>query len=202
MVNDRVQVSGVTAIMIINEKLANVMVEKNSVFEIYLEESYPLETLYDRSLPHGLIFKVGHKKIEKLPQSAIQTDHKFWTGECKSLIGNSIVEGTSVAELCAWTEKVFLDPNALVFKGNRDYVTDAQAPQYWSQCRSAIAAYYEWWSKNSEKSQAEILLKEADFAYRQSVGLSPYNTMVVWRYADSYFRISGRMMRGGSLTRR
>jgi hypothetical protein len=45
VVNDRVQVSGVTAVMVINEKLANVIIEKNPTFEIYLEESYPLESL-------------------------------------------------------------------------------------------------------------------------------------------------------------
>ena len=123
-----------------------------------------------------------------MPQSVVEGDRKFWTGECKSLIGDSIKQRTSVAELCAWTEKVFLDPAAHAFNGDRAYVQDAQAPQYWSQCRSAIAGYYEWWSRNSEKSQSEGLAKEADFAYRQSVGLSPYNPRVVWRYVNFLFQ--------------
>jgi hypothetical protein len=188
MVDGRVRVSGVVAVMAINERLTKFIIEKNPSCEIYLEESYPFETLYYQSLPAGLIFKVGHEKMTQLPRRAVEADHKFWTDECKSLIGSSVKEETSVQEICSWTEKVFLDPNAQAFNGDQTYLRDAQAPQYWSQCRNAIAAYYEWWIKNSEKSERESLAKEADYAYRQSVALSPYNPTVVWRYVNFLFQ--------------
>jgi hypothetical protein len=188
IVNGRIQVSGIVGVMAINELLVRFIVEKNPSQEIYVEESYPLESLYAQSVPHGLIFKVNHEKMKLLPQAAVDADHHFWTDECKSLTGDSINEGSSVAELCVWTEKVFLDPTAHAFNGDRVYIQDALAPGYWSQCRSAIAGYYEWWSRNSAESQRTKVAKEADFAYRQSVALSPYNPTVSWRYANFLFQ--------------
>lgn len=184
VVNNRVQVSGLVAVMAINELLCKYIIEKNPSREIYLEESYPMERLYAQSLPHGLIFKVNHEKMKELPGQIVGADHRFWTDECRSLIGDAVKERGSVGELCAWSERVFMHPNAGGFEGSRAYLKDKQAPQYWSQCRSAIAGYYEWWSKNPEKSQRTDLNEEADFAYRQSVALSPYNPTVAWRYAD------------------
>jgi len=184
VVSNRVQVSGLVAVMAVNELLCKCIIEKNPSREIYLEESYSLESLYAQSVPHGLIFKVKHEKMKELPGQIVAADHRFWTDECRSLIGNAVKERGSVGELCAWTERVFMHPNADRFEGSRAYLKDKQAPQYWSQCRSAIAGYYEWWSKNSEKSQRTNLNEEADFAFRQSVALFPFNPSVAWRYTQ------------------
>jgi tetratricopeptide (TPR) repeat protein len=184
MVDGRFQVSGVIAVMMINELLVKVIIDKNPSREIYLEESYALESLYGRSLPHGLIFKVNHQPLEQVPQPVMEADHQFWTDQCRALIGNVVQTGTSVPELCSWSERIILRPESGVFGGNPAYLKDAQAPQYYSQCRSAIAAYYQWWSRKSDKSQTAGLNKEADFAYRQAIALSPYNPTVVWRYVD------------------
>jgi hypothetical protein len=184
VVDNRVQVSGTTAVMAINELLVRVIIDKNPSREIYLEESYALESLYGQSLPHGLIFKVNHRPLEQLPPPVVEADHQFWIDECRALLGKAVQDGTGMAELCSWTERVFLHPESGGFEGNPVYVKDAQAPQYYSQCRSALAAYYQWWSRKSEKSQSASLRKEADFAHRQAVALSPYNPSVVWRYAD------------------
>ena len=188
MVGDRVEVGGLVAVMAINELLVRVIIDKNPSHEIYLEESYALESLYGQSLPHGLIFKVNHKALEQLPKSIVEADHQFWTDECRALIGKPVQNGTSVTELCLWTERIFLHPESNSFEGNLSYVKDAQAPQYFSNCRSALAAYYEWWSRKSEKSQSASLTKEADFAHRQAVALSPYNPPAVLRYVDFLFK--------------
>ena len=170
--------------MSINELLVKVIIDKNPTREIYLEESYALESLYGQSLPHGLIFKVTHQPLEQLPGPVVEADHQFWTDECRKLVGNVIEEVTSVTELCSWSERVLLRQESRSFEGDREFLKGAQAPQYYSQCRSALAAYYHWWSKQSEKSEAVSLANEADLAHRQAVALSPYNPTVVWRYAD------------------
>jgi len=184
IVNDRVQVSGLVAVMAINENLSRLIVEKNSSRDIYVEESHAMESLYAQSVPHGLIFKVSREKMERLPQSAVKADHQFWTNECKSLIGDGIKERSGVKELCSWSEKVFMQPNSGESGIARAYVIDREAPKYWSQCRSAIAGYYQWWGKNSDKAQQAGLNEEADFAFRQSVALFPVNPPVVWRYTQ------------------
>jgi hypothetical protein len=180
----RMQVSGLVAVMAINELLVRQIIDKNPAREIFLEESYALESLYGQSVPHGLIFKVNHKPLEQLPRSVVEADHQFWTDECKALIGKAVEDRTSVAELCARNERVIIRGESGAFGGDPAFLKDAQTPQYYSQCRSAIAAYYQWWSKKAEKKQSASLTKEADFAYRQSVALSPYNASVVWRYTE------------------
>jgi hypothetical protein len=184
IVDNRVQVSGQAGVMAINELLVNVIIDKNPAREIYLEESRPLESLYGQSVPHGLIFKLDHQPLKELPQVIVEADHKFWTDECNALVGKVVEKGSSVGELCSWVEQHFSHPDPAGFGPNPDFVKDKQAPQYFSQCRSAIAGYYQWWSKKSDKPRADNLAREADFAHLQAVSLSPYNPAVVWRYVD------------------
>jgi hypothetical protein len=184
VVKGRVQVNGVVAVMALNELLVKLVINKNPSREIFLEESYALEGLYGQSSPHGLIFKVHHQPLKQLPSAVLEADHRFWTDECRVLVGNAVRVGTTVAELCSWTEKTFLHPESDAFEGTRAYAKDRQAPQYFSQCRSAIAAYYNWWSKKTDASESIRLAKEADFAHRQAIALSPYNPTTVWRYAS------------------
>jgi hypothetical protein len=184
IVEDRVQVSGVVAVMAINELLARVIIDRNPTREVFLEESYALETLYGQSLPHGLIFKVNRQPLKELPRPTMEADRRFWKDECRALIGDVVQEHTSVPEICAWSQRVYLSPGKAGFDGDLLYVKDAQAPQYFSQCRSAIAAYYDWWSRKSAKSESVELNKEADFAHRQAIALSPFNPAVVFRYAE------------------
>jgi hypothetical protein len=184
LVDNRVQVSGVVSVMAINELLVKLIIDKNPTRQIYLEESYPLESLYSQSLPQGLIFKVNHEPLEKLPRSVVEADHRFWSNECRTLVGKVIQDEAGISELCSWTERVYLQQKPEGQGADASYLRDAVAQQYWSQCRSAIAAYYEWWGKKSEKIDSVRLTKEADFAHRQAVALSPYHPAVVWRYAQ------------------
>jgi hypothetical protein len=184
IVNDRVQVSGIGAVMAINEILTRMIVEKNPSREIFLEESYALVSLYGQSLPDGLVFKICHQPLKNVPRSAIESDRQFWNSECRALIGDTVQKRTSVPELCSWCERMFMNPAASHFGGDPLYAKDPQAPQYYSQCRSAIARYYDWWSKKSEKSEAASLKDEADLAHRQAYALSPFNPTTVWRYAE------------------
>ncbi len=184
IVNGRAQVSGLISVMKINETLARMIVENNSSREVYLEESFPMQDLYGQSLPHGLIFQVKHQPLNEIPLLAIETDRKFWTDQCQELLGGPVKQDTSVRNLCSWSELVFLHPESKRFEGNRDYVKDAQAPQYYSQCRSAIAGYYHWWAKKLGGSATELLERESDYAHRQAIALSPFNPVVIVRYTD------------------
>jgi hypothetical protein len=74
------------------------------------------------------------------------------------------------------------------FDGDPVFVKDSQASQYFSQRRSGIACYYEWWSAKSGPDQSTALSREADLAHRQAVSLSPYNPVVAWRYTEYLLR--------------
>lgn len=183
IIENRVQVSGQTAVMLINERLVKVMIDKNPERQIYIEESYPLESLYPHSVPHGIIIKLSHSPIEQLSKSAIEMDHTSWNEQIASLVGKVVGETTTVKELCSRAENIYVRSNLTDFSGDISYLRDAQAPQYFSKCRSAIASLYQWRSARAQdKEEAGMLSKEADFAHRQAIALSPYNVEVVQRY--------------------
>ena len=184
IVDGRVQVSGETAVMRINERMVAVLLEKNPEREFYMEESFPLKGLYSNSLPHGLILKIAHRPLERMPESIIETDREYWRGQMRSLTGETFDHG-GITEVCSWAQKTYVRSNLTDFAGNRLYVKDQQAPQYYSQCRSAIASLYQWRAKQSQdKADTLMLTKEADLAHRQAVALSPFNPTVVWRYSS------------------
>ncbi len=61
--NGRVQVTGANSVMKINEILARRMFEKNrDRHAFYIEESYPMNWMYDYLTPHGLIMRVEKAK--------------------------------------------------------------------------------------------------------------------------------------------
>jgi hypothetical protein len=184
-IDGRITVSGQVAVMAINERLVKLIIDKNPGHEFYLEESMPLENLYAHSTPHGLIFRLNNSPIERLPQSVIDADRKFWNAQTKGLTGSAIDESITVQQLCSRTERVYLGSNFASFAGNPRYVKDAQAPQYFSKCRGAIASLYQWRStQGRDKEQSNALSREADLAHRQAIALCPYNVEVVRKYVD------------------
>ena len=59
----RVTVTGALAVMKINEILAKKVFEKNKgQHAMYVEESYPIEWMYDYMTPHGLVMKLNAEK--------------------------------------------------------------------------------------------------------------------------------------------
>ncbi len=183
--NGRVTVNGEIAVMLVSERIVRVILEKNPGRDFFMEESFPLEGLYPNSVPHGLILQVSRQPVGRMAPAIIDADHKFWTKETRALLGNVLDENTSVRQLCAWTEKTHARSDLTEFTGSLPYLKDSEAPRYYSRCRSAIAALYQWRMKHSQdKDEVAVLSKEADFAHRQAVALHPYNPESVWRYVD------------------
>ncbi len=190
IVDDRVQVSGVGAVMFINELLCKLIVEKNPGREVYLEESYPLKSFYPQSVPHGFVLKINHQPVEHLSKEVIKADRKFWADQTRKLVGKVIGDNTTINELCVWSEGILVRSNFSNFVGNKAYLKDRQAPQYFSKCRSALASLYQWRSTGAaDKAESSMLSREADHAHQEAVTLSPFNPEVAWRYTD--YLISG-----------
>jgi tetratricopeptide (TPR) repeat protein/uncharacterized membrane-anchored protein YitT (DUF2179 family) len=77
--NGRVQVSGVMGVMEINAILARMIYEHNHArHDFYIEESYVIRWMYPYLSPHGLIMKINHESLPRLPQSVIEDDLDFW----------------------------------------------------------------------------------------------------------------------------
>ena len=92
MDNGRVQVTGAQSVMLINAILAQKMFEKNRDRNaFYVEESYPIEWMYDYLTPHGLIMKIERDKTENGADSAtwkrlVRKDRDFWDWYVRKLL--------------------------------------------------------------------------------------------------------------------
>ena len=187
----RVQVSGQVAVMAINAILAKVIFDKNPDKEFYVEESFPLEWMYPHLTPFGIIMKVNREKVTTITEEVMQKDHEFWSQYSERFIGNWITYDTTVKEICDFAERTYLRRDFEGFQGDRAFVRDTAAQKSFSKLRSATGWIYGWRVspecppefRPAPGSPEELrLMKEADFALRQSYALCPYSPEALHKY--------------------
>lgn len=181
----KMQVSGQVAVMEINGLIVKVMFDHETNRDFYIEESFPLDWMAPYLEPHGLIFKVNHKSLDKLPAEDVQRDHDYWTNAVAPMIGNWVNENTSVSNIATFAEKVFLQHDLSGFQGDPEFVQNDYANRMFSKLRSSIAGLYAWRASHSaDESEKELMSHDADFAFRQSWALCPYSPEAVFRYTQ------------------
>ncbi len=209
VVDNRVQVSGQVAVMAINGLLCKVIFDQNPQREFFVEESFALDWMYPRLTPHALIMKINREPLANLPESSMEKDHEYWTKYCSGLIGNWISYDTSVAEVTAFAERVYLRKNYESFQGDRAFARDDDAQKAFAKLRSSIAGLYAWRFNETAPRVAQIearqkpsqpdsitpderrmlnssqrLTREAEFAFKQSYALCPTSPEALYRYVQ------------------
>jgi len=192
-----VQVSGQVAVMAINAELVKVIFDHETNREFYVEESFPLDWMYPHLEPHGLIMKINREPLAELSDDVIRKDHEFWTTRVTPVIGDWLKEDTSVQEICAFEEKIYLRHDFSGFKGDPQIVNVVDDWTGWmSKLRYSIAGAYAWRVGISPSggivpveflakgATRDRMTKEADFAFRQAFALCPRSPEAVWRYAN------------------
>ncbi len=163
--------------------LAKVAFEKNTNREFYVEESFPLEWMYPYLEPHGLIFKLNHEVLASLPDAIVQQDHDYWAKTISPMIGDWLKEDTSVREIGAFVEKVYLRHDFSSFTGDTNFVGNAYSQLMFAKDRSSIAGLYAWRSKHAIDFQDTVRMnQEADFAFRQAWAICPSSMEVAFGY--------------------
>jgi len=183
MVDGQLQVNGQVAVMTIHARIVKVILDRNPDREFYMEESFPLESLYPYLTPHGLIFKMDHQPVAALTAKMLDDDHAFWTSECQSMVGGWLKPETSVSNVCAVVETVHGQKNWSNFTGDPEFVTNSFATQAFSKLRVSIAGLYQWRLANRKPDKSR-LEGEADYAFRQAFALCPGSPEVVYRYVN------------------
>jgi thioredoxin-like negative regulator of GroEL len=180
----KVRVEGQIAVMGINGVLTKVIFDHNPKNEFYVEESYPLKWMFPHLTPYGIIMKINRRPVPELTQEIVERDHAFWTQYSQRLIGDWISYDTPVKDITAWVEQVYLRRDFNGFTGDRKFIRDDQAQKAFSKLRSAIGGVYNWRVANSAPGTAEHerMIKEADFAFRQSFAFCPYSSEALYRY--------------------
>ena len=180
-----VQIGGVVAVMEINALLAKIILEKNPNHEFYLQQSFPMDWTYPCLEPHGLIFKLNREPLAELPDDVLQSDHAYWAKTVTPMIGDWLNSQTSLADVAAFDEKVFLQHDYSGFEGDPHFIENKFTTRTFSWERSNIADLYLWRINHATTAdKKESLAQEADFAFRQALALDPYLLKTVNSYRD------------------
>jgi hypothetical protein len=179
------EIRGQMAVMAINGALSKLMFEKNPEREFYVEESFPLNWMYPHLSPHGLILKINRQTHSELSGDLVQRDHEYWTHYIGPMIGDWLNYDTSLPEVVAYVERVYLRHELSGFAGDPAYVQNEIPQKSFYKLRSSIGGLYAWRAQNSNSpAEKERMLKEADFALRQALALCPVSPEAVFRYVN------------------
>ena len=185
IVDNRVQVSGQVAVMAINGLLTKVMFDHNPTNEFFVEESFPLDWMYEYLTPFGIIMKINREQVPEFTEEIVNKDHEFWSKYSERLIGNWVTYETTVKDIANFVEKVYLERDFNGFKGDRKFVRDDQAQKAFSKLRSSIGGIYNWRvAKAKTPAEQQRMLREAEFAFKQSFAFCPYSPEAVFRYVQ------------------
>ncbi|HTV75823.1 MAG TPA: hypothetical protein VMD57_02405, partial [Candidatus Baltobacteraceae bacterium] len=188
----RVSISGQIPVMMINGLLCKVIFDNNPTNDFYVEESFPLDWMYPYETPAGIIMKINRNPLPELPDDVFKKDHEFWSKYSDRLIGNWITYDTTVQQIADFAQKVYLGNNYTGFTGDRKFIRDDDAQKAFSKLRSSIAGMYAWRCSQQcppeyrQKTQAgeDALIRETDFAFKQSFAFCPYSPEAVFRYVN------------------
>jgi tetratricopeptide (TPR) repeat protein len=183
--NGHVQFSGKIAVMEINARIARVIFEKEPNRQFFVEESIPLDWMYPYLEPHGLIFKLNHKPLEKLSDIIVERDHDYWSRLVSPMIGNWLNDETTLSDVEAFVQKVFLRHDLSNFQGDSIFEKNGYSRFAFAKERAAIAGLYAWRADHSnDEGEKRRMEGEADFAFRQAWALNPESREIVLRYAN------------------
>jgi beta-lactamase regulating signal transducer with metallopeptidase domain len=181
----KVQVSGQVAVMGINALIAKAIFDHNPDRDFYIEESFPLDWMSPYLSPNGLIMKINRQPLPALSDATVQADHEYWSRYLQPMLGHWLKDDTSVADVTAFVEKIYLKHDLTGFTGDRVWVQDTWAQKAYSKLRSSIGGVYAWRVANSKSpEEKEQMIKAADFAFRQAYALCPQSPEAVFRYAN------------------
>jgi len=184
-VGEITELRGQIAVMDINGALSKLMFERNAEREFYLEESFPLNWMYPHLSPHGLIMKINREALSELSGDIVERDHEYWTRYIGPMVGDRLDYSTSLAEIRAFVERVYLRHELSGFAGDPAYVRNEIPQESFSRLRSSIGGLYAWRAQNSKSPvEKERMLTEADLAFRQAFVLYPGSPGVAFRYIN------------------
>jgi len=202
---ERIQVAGQVSVMAINGILAKIIFDQNPTNEFYVEESFPLEWMFPHLTPFGVIMKINREPVPEYTEEIFQRDRHFWQHYSDRLIGNWITEETTVQEICDFVQRVYVRRDYDGFTGDPKFVRDDQAQKSFSKLRGAIAGTYLWrlgslagvptppeYLPKTEEAR-QRLIREAEFAWKQSLAYCPYSPEAVTKYIGLLLNLPGRL---------
>jgi hypothetical protein len=190
--NGHVQVAGQVAVMTINGLLCKVIFDNNPTNSFYVEESFPLDWMYPYETPFGIIMKINRNPLPELSDDVFKRDHEFWSKYSKRLCGDWITYDTTVQQIADFVERTYIHNDYTGYTGDRAFVRDDDAQKAFSKLRSSQGGMYFWrmspqcppeYRQKTPEGMA-ALIRETDFAFKQSFAFCPYSPEAVYRYVN------------------
>ena len=183
--NGRIQLRSHMAVIGIRELLTKTIFDKNPDREFYIEESFPLDWMYPYLEPHGLIMKINRQSLTGLSDEIVKHDHDYWEKYLAPMIGGWLKPDTTIEEVAAFAEKIYVKRDLSGFAGDPEFVESEYSCKMFSQLRSSIAGLYAWRAQHAaDAGEKKRMNDAADFAFRQSWALCPYSPEAVFRYVN------------------
>jgi len=185
----RATTSKVTQAAVMREsgELIRMIMAQNPDGEFFIEQSLIIEWLYPHLSPHGPILKINRQPLARLAEETVRADNAYWAAFCGKYIGNWIKVGeTKVAEVCDFSERVYLRKELQGFSGDRQYLACLRAQDYFAKLRLATALLYLW--RCVEATQVEEksrMWTQCVLAFEQAFALGPVNSEVASHFADT-----------------
>jgi len=183
--DNRVQVSGKLAVMAINEKLLERLMEKNPGVSFALEESFPLQGTYADALPLGPLMELRARDDQNAftPELAAQS-LDYWRNTAQQVLSDPEAI-SSEAALKSYSHDTAAAANLL---GAHNFSTEAEeayrlATQLWPANPEAVTGLAGLLAGSGRENEARQLL--ADFAQkypdqRKSLEESSAATTLLW----------------------
>ncbi len=193
--NGQPQITGQLGVIALRARVAKVLFERNTNYNFYVEESFPLDWMYPYLEPHGLIMKLNREPVETLSEDVMRADHNYWIKYITPMIGDWLNENTTVQEAADFVEKTFVKHDLNGFKGDPEYLSSEYAQKTFSKTRGSIAGLYAWrigaspignetsaqYAPGNEAGRQRIS-REAEFAFKQAFVLCPSSAEVTIQY--------------------
>ena len=181
----RIQVQGQVAVMAINALLTKDIFDANPDHEFYVEESFPLDWMFPHLSPFGIIMKINREPVEELTEEDLARNHEFWRRYSERLCGDWITYDTTVPELCDFVERVYRRGDLTGYPGDPKFARDSDAQKSFAKLRGSQAGLLDWRLRNTASAgERERLMREAEFACKQTFAFCPYSPESVARYVQ------------------
>ena len=96
MVDNRVQVSGQVAVMLINENLLSMFMAKNPDLSFALEESFPLKSTYPNAAPLGPLMELGVPDVQSsFTRDAADQAVAYWRDTAQQVLSDATAPADS-----------------------------------------------------------------------------------------------------------
>jgi len=167
MVDNRLQVSGAVAVMAINERLLEMLMQKNPELSFALQESFPLKGTYAAALPLGPLMELGARN-EQNPFTANHATQylDYWRDAAQRVLFDAEGAGSETA-LKSYSHDTVSAANLLAAHNFNAEAEQAYrlAAQLWPENPESVGGLADLLAASGRQNEAQRILQEFNRQY-------------------------------------